>query len=348
MLTDADLRRFFWRNLRVLVVALFACSVALNVFLLLPRPTIDLTTDEEGEIASSLTLGRWAFGVVHRPIATTEQRAPGTGSVLPVSRYKIPDGMIPTLSDEMALYRDQGTAMTQDSATEMLRALHVPFDLTPLALAPTSVMWGSPDKRYLASFDIASRTLAIRDTRTKELQEIPADDTLTVDLAKDFLAGLKISIPSGDPEIGTASVRWPKKWLGMPMIDVTGKTVYEAVVDVDRNTHSAYRVALNLFTPSALAVSDYPVADHNDLQRFFGSGGLLPLPREPAQDARETSFTSMEKVYVLVAGTVEHPTYVLPAIRAYWISEQTCRNCSPILFSTFVPALDQEQFTWEE
>lgn len=355
-LTDVDLRGFLRRFSLAMLWVLLAFSVTLNAFLLVtlnsapPQPD---ASDSEEQASSSL-LSRWAFGDVRR-VFPIEEQVPREGiQVLPVSGYTVPDGLLPPLRDEMPLYRDQGVQTGEGMLSALWQQLGIPFSPEQHSLYPTLLTWKSADHMTQFTLDPVRRVVRISDLRPHPLPfEVQLTEEALIALAEDALKTWNVDRTTlGEPVLkrddGAADlwVRWPKLWHQAPLLDAQGNAVNGAEVRMDIGSGHIHDVRLVLLSPETLTVSDYPAASRESLVTALQAGGLRPLPRTPENQAKPVSYSSMDLIYILRTGDEQHPTYVVPAVRASWISEQTCADCASVLFSTYVPALSEEKFKW--
>ncbi|MEQ1849928.1 MAG: hypothetical protein ABL890_05070 [Candidatus Peribacteraceae bacterium] len=355
-LTDVDLRQFLVRLATAMLWVFLACSLTLNAFLLsvgsTPNEIVSSQSSSQSSIARSLE--RWGYGVVRRPIAVTPQNVPSTVQVPPVSSYEAPSGMLPHLTDELPLYRDPGVMLSPNEMTRLWSDLGIAFPPEEYVLQPTLMTWKSGDQSLLFTVDAAKRVMRITNvnTSTEVSAERLPDETL-IDFATDHLKAFKIAASSmGAPSLrsledgGQVIVSYAKRWQLLPLLNEKAEEVMGAEVRMNATNGSLVDMRLNILHPDILTVSDYPTASAEDLLQAFSSGGLAPIPQLPTGKAVAVSYTSMEGVFLLINGDKNHPSYIVPGIRANWIMEQLCKDCSPVLYSTVIPALDQKQFQW--
>jgi len=352
-LTDVDLLRFLRRSGAIVAGALLVCSLALNAFFLI-SPLVERKELDRVPVSDhpERTPGRWAFGVVRLPFFSFEQTLPKGTAVRPVSSYTVPNGMVPHLIDEMPLYRDQGLSLKEQNMEELWKIFGAPFDWKEYSLLPSLLVFDSGDSQYRFTIDTVNRVMRISDLGFSLIDsaDILSDQTV-IDLGIDILRKFHTDPTNfGEPlltrENGTVWARWPMRWNLLPLLDEQGKTVYGAEVHLSEKSGQLIDVRLNLLDPADLTVSDYPAASEEVLLESLQFGGLLSLPSLPVKQAEVVSYTSIDPIFILRQRDANHPLYVVPALRASWISEQTCKNCAPILFSTFVPALSEKQFVW--
>lgn len=357
-LTDVDLRQFLLRITQAMLWVVLACSLALNGFLLVAdnTGTSPFSTGDDTQDAS-LTIERWGYGVVEREFAVSEQIVLKGIQIPPVRAYTVDASSLPHLTDELPLYRDQGVTMSDEEMNHLWSSLGIAFPYEQYSLRPSVMVWDSGDGKYRFTLDAVHRALRITNFSDEE-PLTPTEkigDTTFIDIASDQLRSFHID-PAvyGEPKVVRSTddtgvyVFFPKLWNLLPLLTDRGTVVNGAEVRLDEETGKFLDVRLDLYDPATLTVSDYPTASAEDLVLALQSGGLLPLPSTPTNRAVTVSYTSIDPVYLLRTGDASNPTYVVPGVQANWIMDQTCKNCTPVLYSTVVPALSQSQFVWRE
>lgn len=327
-------------------------SLAFNLFFIV-RGT-DASTSSSYQSATpldeSLRLGPQAFGAISRGFAIRPQKTSGTSSLVPVSSYSMTDGILPTLADTLLLYRDQGVGIDADQVEAMFSALGVPVDWQSLQLLPTSEKWRSADRTMELTLDIPRRALTV--SRLGSFPASPdgaADDLVAIAIAKEFAVSLGIDVGSVEPNIverpaeGTTPARtyvtWPMMFADVPLLDIDGRPVPLAQVQVGRLSRKALSATLTLLQPEHLAQSGYPIATSQKLIQGFASGGLIPVAKDAKGKAQAAKFEAAEQVYILQPADNEYPLYIVPAVAGYF------RQGSARV-TTFVPAIDPVQFQW--
>jgi hypothetical protein len=343
----------------VLLVSIL--SVGANIFLLsanrqsrYAEPVAPLS-----DPALSRLLSPRAFGQVHAGfIRKFQQPAMSGGTLFPVSGYVVPPGLLPALSDNYPLYRDQGAEQDQEYFTKVFQGLKIPFDLKREPLNLQSYEFKTADGLYGLTLKLPERLLSVR-TLNKPGQKASSgflNDEETIQLARGFAVAFGIEtgglpvphleVPLKDPSGDRSVVVWPLQFSGSTVIDLAGLPVAVLRVGIDRRANYADSLTLNLLSPDVLMKSDYPAASSGELAAGLLSGGLLPLGGELKGKPVQVTFTDAAVVYVLRPGDNSGPTYLVPAIKARWDAASTCAGCATVKLSTFVPLLSPKDFVW--
>lgn len=350
---------FVRRILTSLLVFFLLVSLGVNIFFTLTRNVvseIETPVPDEGEAEVTVK----AFGVVRRGFMKRPQITAASGALLPIGEYRIPDQLLPDLPQELPLYRDQGVSLDQAHVQDLLRALGAPFDPKEIGLLPVEERWRSVDGTLLFALDTRRRLLTVsREAAapppTGAAPVTPASDAELKALAQDFAASLGITMPVSLPYVverkdgdkGTkVSVVWAAKFGDYPLIDVEGRPLAAASVDLNRAQRRAIALTLSLQYPSSLTASLYPRATREKIYASLKTGGFMPVSSTLKNPPTDITYTTASIAYLLLPADSEHPTYVIPVVASAWYSPLSCDRCTPVLLTTYVPALDPESFIW--
>ncbi len=330
-------------------------SIAGNVFLIATRASERDSDDAlfDAPSSSAASLGPKAFGTVVRPVTFVPVTVDSSGAVLtPVGRYVLSDTLLPAIEPELPIFRDQGMEVDTQYLSRLFRSLRAPIDPVKMQLLADTYTFRSADSTLKISLSLPTRTLTVTRNLQAERTTPPerADDAEVLALAKTFAATLSIDLTSfGEPRITETKavgdqprktfVTWPMTVAGMPVVDVEGQIVPALSMQIGRVSHRAINATLSLLSSDVLASSLYPAMSAQMVGVKLSSGGLLPLPSGP--EGHEVTYDKAEIVYLLLPQDAEYPTYLIPTIRASFISGGRA-------FTTLVPLPDRTGFDWKK
>lgn len=354
MQLNSEERAAFYRRTVVSVVT-FVCilSVGANIFLMVTRPAgPPLGAALPTPFEESLLLVPQAFGTVQRGFARKPLATSVNGQALaPAASYILPAAEFQSLVASLPLYRDQGVPLDEPAVEKVFEDLGVSMEWKDLQLLPTTQRWRSSDKSMEIALDIEKRALTV--SRLGTFSADPdgrAEDDVTVAIAKEFADSLGIAVsPYGSPAIveRTADggstrtyVVWPMVFGGLPLLDSNAAPVPAVQVQVGRLSRKALSMTVTLLSSEHIALSAYPRASREMLERALLQGGMLPVASGLPGSPQDVVYSEIRKVYILLPGEKGFPTYIVPALQGLW-TQGTAYG------STFVPGLDPSQFLWD-
>lgn len=334
---------FLRRTLFSLGLLIALLSLGLNAFFVATRKG---PPPPSPEVMASSQLAPHAFGDVRRGFVITPQRMSGTQALLPVSSYTVPSAVLYDLPPTLALYRDQGIALPEGTAADILKKIGAPAGLSGDKLSPAVQRWRTSDGAQVV-VDIDHLML----TLTRPGMEVVGSGSLTDNEvkigARSMLSSFGIDpTPYGDPHVfdagGKAYAAWPLSLSGIPVVDTAGRSVAALSVDMKRSDRSVGSAVFTLVDAERLSHSDYPTAPRPAIVAGLQSGGLLPIATGLKGKAAAVAYSKLETAYMLLP---DRPIYVVPVVWATWM-QAPCASCAPIKLGTFVPALDPSSFEW--
>ncbi len=306
------------------------------------------------------------------PVTVTEPQpaAPKNGKTVAMTPlhfvFTMSGNLLPALPPRLALYRDQGTDIDFQPFLKTLTAMRVPIDTSKFALIPDTVRLQTPDGTYTVTLEPFARTATVSRRQSPSAYRldsvnvaVPPDADL-IAAAQEFAYGLGIQpevhgqpivlrplTVSGGLASASVDVVWPMVVHGKPVIDAVARPVGVVSVRLTLPSLSPQQLTLRQFSDNVLAQSDYTTASASSLQTAVQTGGNhAPFNFEKGtQQKVPVSDTGLAYLFVQDPDG-RLPTYFVPVVTASFHLPAHCPTCGPLVWQSFVSALDSQHVSW--